>query len=48
MTAELTEGLRTSYDEITLKHGPLINYLGMPLDFIQSCESRLAMSGYLK
>jgi hypothetical protein len=30
---ELTDGLTKSYGEISLKHGPVINYLGMVLDF---------------
>ena len=47
MISELTEGLRTRYGEITLKHGPLLNYLGMSLDFSHSGEARLTMSGYL-
>jgi hypothetical protein len=47
MISELTEGLRMRYGEITLKHGPMLNYLGMSLDFSHSGEARLTMSGYL-
>jgi hypothetical protein len=44
MISELTEGLRTRYGEISLKHGPMLNYLGT---FSHSGEARLTMSGYL-
>ena len=45
--SELTEGLRTGYGEITLKRGPLLNSLGISLDFSLSGEARLTMSGHL-
>ena len=32
MIAELTEGLKARYEEITLARGPLMNYLGMAFD----------------
>ena len=32
MIRELADGLRTRYGEITLNHGPTLNYLGMVLD----------------
>ena len=45
MISELTEGLKTRYGEITLAHGPLINYLGMAFDFSHIGEARVTMSG---
>ena len=47
MIAELTEGLEARYGEITLAHGPLINYLGMAFDFSRAGEARVSMSGYI-
>ena len=47
MISELTEGLKARYGEITLAHGPLINYLGMAFDFSHTGEARLSMSGYI-
>lgn len=47
MIAELTEGLRVRYWEITLAHGPLINYLGMAFDFSRVGEARVSMTGYV-
>jgi hypothetical protein len=35
MIAELTEGLKTRYGDIALKHGTQINYLGMSIDFTE-------------
>jgi hypothetical protein len=46
MITELTDGLRKRYGEITLKHGPMLNYLGITLDFTVSGEARLTMAGY--
>jgi Reverse transcriptase (RNA-dependent DNA polymerase) len=47
MITELTDGLRKRYGEITLKHGPMLNYLGITLDFTVSGEARLTMAGYI-
>jgi hypothetical protein len=41
MIAALTDG------EITLKHGPNINYLSVSFDFTHSGEARLTMTGYV-
>ena len=40
MISELTEGLKVRYREITLAHGPLINYVGMAFDFTHTGEAR--------
>ena len=48
MIAELAEGLKKRYGEITLKHGPVVNYLGMVLDFTFTGEVRVTMSGYIE
>ena len=47
MIAELSEGLRNRYGEITLNHGPILNYLGMVLDFSFTGKARVTMSGYV-
>ena len=47
MISELTEGLQARYGEITLAHGPLINYLGMAFDFSCAGETRVSMAGYV-
>ena len=47
MIKELTDGLTKRYGEITLKHGPVINYLGMVLDFTHVGEVQVTMSGYV-
>ena len=47
MISELTDGLKKKYGEITLKHGPTINYLGMVLDFTHAGEVRVTMAGYI-
>jgi hypothetical protein len=46
MIHELTEGLTKRYGEISLKHGPVINYLGMVLDFTLAGQVKVTMSGY--
>jgi Reverse transcriptase (RNA-dependent DNA polymerase) len=46
MIRELTDGLTVRYGEITLKHGPVINYLGMVLDFTLAGEVQVTMGGY--
>jgi Reverse transcriptase (RNA-dependent DNA polymerase) len=46
MVHELTEGLKKRYGEIALKHGPVINYLGMVLDFTIAGQAGVTMSGY--
>jgi Reverse transcriptase (RNA-dependent DNA polymerase) len=48
MISDLAEGLRVRYGEITLAHGPFINYLGMALDFSRAGEARVTMSGYVE
>lgn len=47
LIAELTDGLRARYGEITLSHGPRINYLGIAFDFSCPGEARVSMSGYI-
>lgn len=47
MITELAEGLRSRYGEITLTHGPIVNYLGMVLDLSIVGEARVSMSGYV-
>jgi hypothetical protein len=47
MIAELTDGLKIRYGVIALKHGPLINYLGISIDFNHSGEARFTMAGYV-
>jgi hypothetical protein len=47
MIFNLTDGLKTRYGEITLKHRPMINYLGISLDFTHAGEARLTMAGYV-
>ena len=47
MVNELAEGLRTRYGEISLTHGPLLNYLGMSIDFTHTGEARITMAGYV-
>ena len=46
MIKELTDGLEKRYGEISLKHGPVINYLGMVLDFTHAGEVKVTMAGY--
>jgi hypothetical protein len=46
MINELTDGLTKRYGEISLKHGPVINYLGMVLDFTHTRAAKVMMSGY--
>jgi hypothetical protein len=41
MVSELTDGLKTRYGEVTLKHGPMINYLGISFDFTHAGEAML-------
>jgi hypothetical protein len=38
MTAELTDGLKNRYGEVTLKHGPLINSSGIIKYFAHPAE----------
>jgi hypothetical protein len=47
MIKEMTDGLTERYGEISLKHGPVINYLGMVLDFTNTGEVQVTMSGYV-
>jgi hypothetical protein len=47
MIAKVTEGLKTRYGDISLKHGTQINYLGMSIDFTHTGEARLTMAGYV-
>jgi hypothetical protein len=47
MISNLTDGLKTRYGEITLKHGPMINYFDISLDFTYAGEARLTMAGYV-
>jgi hypothetical protein len=47
MIKDLTDGLTKRYGEITLKHGPVSNYLGMVLDFTHAGEARVTMCGYV-
>jgi hypothetical protein len=47
MIEELTSGLKLRYGDITLKHGPVVNYIGMVLDFSHSGEARVTMGGYI-
>ena len=47
MIEELTSGLKKRYGERTLKHGPIVNYLGMVLDFSHPGEARITMGGYI-
>lgn len=47
MITELTDGLKKRCGEVTLKHGPVINYLGMVLDFRHAGEVRMTMGGYI-
>jgi hypothetical protein len=46
MVHELTEGFTKRYGEISLKHGPVINYFGMVLDFTHVGQVTVTMSGY--
>lgn len=48
MIQELTEGLRQRYGEITLRHGPMLNYLGISVDLTHTGEARLTMAGYIE
>jgi Reverse transcriptase (RNA-dependent DNA polymerase) len=46
MINDLKEGLTKRYGEISLKHGPIINYLGMALDYSHAGQVEVTMSGY--
>ena len=46
MIRRLTDGLTERYGEISLKHGPVLNYLGMVLDFTTAGEAKVTMAGY--
>jgi hypothetical protein len=46
MIHDLTQGLTKRYGEISLKHGPVINYLGMVFDFTYVGQVVVTMSGY--
>jgi Reverse transcriptase (RNA-dependent DNA polymerase) len=46
MIRRLTDGLTERYGEISLKHGPVLNYLGMVLDFTLAGEAKVTMAGY--
>jgi Reverse transcriptase (RNA-dependent DNA polymerase) len=46
MIKELIDGLVGRYGVISLKHGPVINYLGMVLDFTHAGEVQVTMGGY--
>lgn len=48
MITKLTDWLKKRYGEITLKHGPVVNYLDMVLDFTFRGEARVTMSGYIE
>jgi hypothetical protein len=48
MITQLAEGLKKRYGEISLTHGPVVNYLGMVLDFSHTGEARITMSGYIE
>jgi hypothetical protein len=47
MIEELTSGLKKRYGEIKLKHGPIVNYLGMVLEFSHPGEARITMGSYI-
>jgi Reverse transcriptase (RNA-dependent DNA polymerase)/Zinc knuckle len=47
MIEHITQGLKSRYGVISLKHGPNLNYLGMSLDFTHSGEARVTMAGYV-
>jgi hypothetical protein len=46
MIKDLTDGLIGRYGQISLKRGPVINYLGMVLDFTHTGEVQVTMGGY--
>jgi hypothetical protein len=46
MIKDLTDGLIGSYEQICLKRGPVIKYLGMVLDFTHTGEVQVTMGGY--
>lgn len=48
MISELCEGLRAKYGDISLAHGPLINYLGMTVDMTESGQAKVTMKGYIE
>ena len=48
MISELCEGLRAKYGDISLAHGPLINYLGMNVDITESGQAKVTMKGYIE
>ena len=45
---ELAEGLRDIYGEISLAHGPKINYLGLQVNMEVQGEARITMDGYVE
>jgi hypothetical protein len=45
MISELADGLKTRNGEMTLKHGTMMNYLGISLDFTHAGKARLTMAG---
>jgi hypothetical protein len=47
MIKELTDGLQSRYGEISLEHGPKLNYLGMVVDMSHGREARITMGGYV-
>jgi hypothetical protein len=46
MIKELTDVLTQRYGEISLKRGPVINYLGIVSDFTHTGKVRVTMAGY--
>ena len=44
--SHLVNGLRTRYGEITLTHGPTINYLGMAIDMRIPGQAMITTTGY--
>jgi hypothetical protein len=46
MVLDLTQGLTKRYGVISLKHGPVINYFGMVLDFTHAAQVKVTMFGY--
>jgi hypothetical protein len=47
MISELADGLKARYGEISLTRGPLLNYIGMSIDFTHIGEARITMAGYV-
>jgi hypothetical protein len=48
MITELAKGLREIYGEISLAHGPRINYLGLQVNMEVKGEARITMDGYVE